>query len=121
MTARHNFAAGPCPHPDCGGSGTGAVNGWQCAECGHYFPRSQVRMDADSETRCRARLGHERTPPPLFAGLSQAELFELNKLLSRNYLAAQRGTWHSDDPGLPGLRDELFGVLCADVLPRLLV
>jgi hypothetical protein len=57
---QHNFdRPGPCPHPDCGSSGTGDVTGYQCAECGHYFPRSRVVMGDDSEPRCRAGMGHE--------------------------------------------------------------
>ena len=56
---RHNFLGGLCPHPDCGGGIDETVTGGQCAECGHYFPPSRLRMDADSETRCRAGMGHE--------------------------------------------------------------
>ena len=51
----HEFALSGCLHWRC----TEAA-GWQCAECGHYFPREAVRMDPDSEVRCRAGMGHER-------------------------------------------------------------
>lgn len=62
LSDTHNFAAGSCPHYDCGASGTGDVHGWQCAECGHYFPRNRVRMDEDSEVRCRIGMGCDRAP-----------------------------------------------------------
>jgi hypothetical protein len=52
---QHDFASGHCEHWRCL-----EANGWQCAECGHYFPREAVRMDADSEVRCRGGMGHER-------------------------------------------------------------
>lgn len=62
LSGTHNFAAGACPHRDCGAGGTGDVTGWQCAECGHYFPRNRVRMDEDSEVRCRIGMGCDAAP-----------------------------------------------------------
>lgn len=31
--------------------------GYQCAECGHYFPRNRIR-DIDGEYYCRNTMGH---------------------------------------------------------------
>lgn len=63
MTApRHDYRTGPCPHPDCGGTGTGAVTGHQCIDCGHYYPRSRVRYGADSEPHCRKGMGCDAAP-----------------------------------------------------------
>lgn len=62
LSDTHNFADGSCPHSDCGASGTGDVTGYQCAECGHYFPRNRVRMDEDSEVRCRIGMGCDNAP-----------------------------------------------------------
>jgi hypothetical protein len=55
-TAPHDFTGGHCPHLDCGGRGH--VTGWQCADCGHYVPRSRVVIAEDSEPYCRAGMGH---------------------------------------------------------------
>ena len=67
MTARtairHNFATfAECPHPDCGGQDRGYVTGFQCADCGHYFPRTRVKIGEDSEPRCRAGMGCDMAP-----------------------------------------------------------
>lgn len=58
----HDFTGDACPHPDCGGGPSATVTGYQCAECGHYFPRERVRMDPDSEPRCRIGMGCDAAP-----------------------------------------------------------
>jgi hypothetical protein len=35
--------------------------GWQCAECGYYYPRSMIK-DIGGEYYCRDRTGHNRHP-----------------------------------------------------------
>jgi hypothetical protein len=64
-TPRHDFdgVTERCPHPDCGGQGRDYVTGWQCAECGHYFPRPRVAMGDDSEPYCRGGMGHNTRRP----------------------------------------------------------
>jgi hypothetical protein len=51
----HNFSGSRCDYWRCQ-----EANGYQCAECGHYMADNQIRMDDDSESRCRATMGHER-------------------------------------------------------------
>jgi hypothetical protein len=54
----HNFGHGTCLHFDCGGPGDGDVCGYQCNDCGHYFPRRRVFLADDSEYYCREGMGH---------------------------------------------------------------
>jgi hypothetical protein len=61
--ARHDYGTGPCPHPDCGGGPGQAVSGYQAACCGHYYPRSRVFMDDDSEPYCRRGMGCQARRP----------------------------------------------------------
>lgn len=58
LAGTHNYSGGSCPHRDCGASGMGDVSGYQCAGCGHYFPRNRVAMGDDSEPYCRLGMGH---------------------------------------------------------------
>jgi hypothetical protein len=50
----HNYRDSRCDDPRCREG-----NGWQCAECGHFFPRNQVR-DISGEYYCRDGMGHNR-------------------------------------------------------------
>jgi hypothetical protein len=54
QTQSHNFDGDTCEHEDCR-----EARGWQCAECGHYFDRSQIK-DIGGEYYCRDRKGHNR-------------------------------------------------------------
>lgn len=49
--------------PPAGSLPTG--QGYQCADCGYYFPRSRVK-DIGGEYYCRDGMGHNATPgaPP---------------------------------------------------------
>lgn len=74
MSIRHDYTKPACPHPDCGGDGRYGVTGYQCAECGHYYPRNRVRMDSDSELRCRDGMGCAvRRPRPRRARTPQGQ------------------------------------------------
>lgn len=52
----HRYTGTECWHPDCGGIDSN-VSGYQCMNCGHYFPRSRVQLMKDSEPYCRAGMG----------------------------------------------------------------
>lgn len=60
-TPVHNYDPhlGGCRHPAC----AGPVAGYQCADCGHYYPRSRVTFGADSEPRCRQGMGCDAYTP----------------------------------------------------------
>jgi hypothetical protein len=53
MTTIHNFTGTTCEAQRCR-----EADGWQCAECGHYFGRSRVH-DIGGEYYCRTGMGHE--------------------------------------------------------------
>ena len=46
----HGWHRAQCWAPDCGGLDA-TVSGWQCSECGHYFPRPRVSIDETSGGR----------------------------------------------------------------------
>jgi hypothetical protein len=56
---RHTYEGTACRHPDC----FPEPQGWQAACCGHYYPRSRVLIDADSEPYCRAGMGCQARRP----------------------------------------------------------
>jgi hypothetical protein len=55
-TEQHNYQLGAtsCDHPRCQ-----KADGWQCEECGHYFPRNQI-TDDHGAYYCREGKGHNR-------------------------------------------------------------
>jgi hypothetical protein len=60
----HGWEAAQCWHPACGGV-TGDVTGYQCADCGHYFPQPRITMGEDSEPHCRGGMGCQSGPARL--------------------------------------------------------
>jgi hypothetical protein len=51
---RHDFHGDTCNARACR-----EAQGWQCAECGHYFPRNQIK-DIGGEYYCRDNQGHNK-------------------------------------------------------------
>lgn len=53
----HEWLRARCWAPDCGGLDA-TVSGWQCIDCGHYFPRPRVSIDEETaEAACRGGMG----------------------------------------------------------------
>jgi hypothetical protein len=107
----HNFGEGPCTHVDCGGP-TGTVRGYQCAECGHYFPRTRVVMGADNEPRCRSGMGHEYTPRQHVVGAEVQPKGNQVSYTPRQLREAENEWLYGNSPG--GLRRRVAEDLAAE-------
>jgi methionyl-tRNA synthetase len=53
-TAQHDYQGTECHHLNCQ-----QARGYQCEDCGHYFPRNQIRDD-NGAYYCRDNVGHEK-------------------------------------------------------------